>query len=422
MKLSVPYNRKKIVIDLPENNFAGMIEPNGLTAAGSPEVLIRKALENCSGSLDYNGMIDGSGSLLVIVNDGTRPTPTRQVLDVIADDLAAADAKFIIATGVHRGPTEEEYRFIFGRHYDRFADAIYVHDARKDDEMVYLGTSGQGTEMHINRKGYEADKIIAIGSVEPHYFAGYTGGRKAILPGIASYRTIEQNHSHAISLDAQTLRLEGNPVHMDMVDALKTLKDKKIFSIMTVMDKLHSIYRVTAGDILVSFDDAVAAANDIFTTSIPRKADIVISCAGYPMDVDLYQAQKAIDNGKLALNEGGILILVSACREGVGESAYIELLSSCKTPAEVVNKIKASYRLGYHKAAKMAEISTWAQIWAKTELEGKLLESIFIQPVSDLQAAVDEALRQKGADAKVWILPDGAVTVPLVESDEKQSD
>jgi len=94
MKLSVPYNRKKIVIDLPENNFAGMIEPNGLTAAGSPEVLIRKALENCSGSLDYNGMIDGSGSLLVIVNDGTRPTPTRQVLDVIADDLAAALSPF----------------------------------------------------------------------------------------------------------------------------------------------------------------------------------------------------------------------------------------------------------------------------------------------------------------------------------------
>jgi len=331
--------------------------------------MIQEALGHCSGPLSYEEVIRGSGPLLVIVNDGTRPTPTRQILDVTADDLDAAGAQFIIATGAHRAPTEEEYRFIFGEHYERFAGRIHVHDARDESQMVYLGTSNQGTEMYINRLGYEAERIIAVGSVEPHYFAGYTGGRKSILPGIASYKTIEQNHSHALSLEAQALKLEGNPVHLDMIDALKTLKGKKIFAIMTVMDKHHNVCSITAGDIITSFDDAVSAAKAVFTTRIPRKADIVITCSAYPMDVDLYQAQKALDNGKLALNPGGILILVSACREGVGDTAYIDLLSSCSTPEQVLEKIKAEYRLGYHKAAKMAEIATWASMWGKTELD-----------------------------------------------------
>jgi len=414
MNISIPYNNSNIDITIPDEHFAGFVEPQNITAQESSEKIIKTALANCSGSLSYSEIIHGPGTLLVIVNDGTRPTPTKYVLDIIADDLAEAGAEFIVATGVHRGPTEDEYKFIFGRHYERFADFVHVHDARKSDDMVYLGRSRQGTDIFINRLGYEADKVLVIGSVEPHYFAGYTGGRKAFFPGIAAFSTIEKNHSHAVSGEAQALKLEGNPVHLDMVDSLKTLGDKKIFSIMTVMDKNHDIYSVTAGNINSSFDDAVDRANEIFTSQIPEKADIVISCAKYPMDVDLYQSQKAIENGKLALKPDGILILVASCRDGVGESAYIELLSSCDTPAAVIEEIRSSYRLGYHKAAKMAEVCTWAKVWAKTELEDSLLESIFINPVSNLQDAVEEALRAKGANAKVLIFPDGAVTVPLI--------
>ena len=414
MKISIPYTRELIDINIPEKHFAGFVEPQNITAQETSEKIIQTALAHSSGSLTYRDIIDEPGSLLVIVNDGTRPTPTKFVLDVIADDLAKAGAEFIIATGAHRGPTREEYEFIFGRHYARFAGAVHVHDARKDAEMVYLGRSAQGTDMSINRLGYEADKVLVIGSVEPHYFAGYTGGRKAFLPGIASFSTIEKNHSYAISADAKTLQLEGNPVHLDMVDALKTLGNKKIFSIMTVMDKNHGIYSVTAGNINTSFDEAVDSANEVFTSQISEKVDIVISCAKYPMDVDLYQSQKAIENGKLALKPDGILILVASCRDGVGDSAYIELLSSCDTPEAVLEEMRSSYHLGYHKAAKMAEVCTWASVWAKTELDDSVLEDIFIKPVKNLQTALDEALREKGANAKVLIFPDGGVTVPLL--------
>ncbi len=414
MKVDLIYNRTASELVIPDRNFGGIIEPSNLKAEKSARQLIEDALEQSSGSLSYVDIMENPGKLLVIVNDGTRPTPTRAVLDIIADDLAAAGAEFIIATGVHRAPTDEEYRFIFGDHYQRFADSIHVHDARADEQMVYLGESGQGTPMYINRLGYEADTILAIGSVEPHYFAGYTGGRKAILPGIASYRTIEMNHRHAILPDARALKLEDNPVHKDMVDALKTLGDKRIFSIMTVMDKQHAIYAVTAGDIVTSFEAAVDDANAVFTTEIEEQADIVITCAGYPMDVDLYQSQKALDNAKLALKDGGIVILVSACRDGVGEPAYIELLSSSPTPEAVIETIASEYRLGYHKAAKMAEIGCRAAIWAKTELEDALLEKIFIRPVASVQKALDEAIAEKGRDATVLFMPDGAVTIPKI--------
>lgn len=415
MQIDLPYRKdEEITISIPDDNLIGIVEPRDVHPDGSSDELVRQALQEATGKVGFEEFLGGEGGLLVIVNDGTRPTPTRVVLDVIGDALYTAGARFIIATGVHRGPTEEEYRFIFGTAYDRLKDRILVHDARDAASMVSIGVSKQGTVMEINRHAYEASRILVIGSVEPHYFAGYTGGRKGILPGVASYRTIEQNHKHALHPGAKALALAGNPVHEDMVDALETLGDRTIFAVMTVLDKHHGIYAVTAGDILTSFDAAVDRANEVFTSRIPAKADIVISCARYPMDIDLYQSQKAIDNGKLALKEGGTLILVSSCWDGVGEEAFVEMLSSCATPEAVLERISGTYRLGYHKAGKMAEVFTWASVWAKTDLPDETLRSIFIRPVNDLQGAVDEALRQYGNHATVLVLPDGSVTVPLL--------
>ena len=355
------------------------------------------------------------GKLLVIVNDGTRPTPTRHVLKQIAPQLDAAGAEFIIATGVHRGPTREEYDFIFGDNYERFSDRIHVHDARKDDEMVHIGVSKNGTEMYLNRIGYEAEKVLVLGSVEPHYFAGYTGGRKGFLPGIAGFKTIEQNHKHALDPRAKSLALEGNPVHEDMIDALKTLEGKNIFTVMTVLDKKHHIYAVTAGDINGAFYAAIDRAEEVFVAPAGEKADIVITCARYPMDVDLYQSQKAIDNGKLALKEGGIMILVSSCRDGVGEEAFLKLLSSSDSPGAVLEKIRREYKLGYHKAGKMAEVFLWSSVWMHSDLDDEVVKSIFMKPVADLQKALDQALKLKGPDARVLLMPDGSVTVPSVK-------
>ena len=177
------------------------------------------------------------------MNDGTRPTPTCKVLDALAERMDLTKARYLVATGAHRAPTEEEYRFIFGKHYDLLRDRIHSHDARKD-KCVFLGKSKNGTEMHINEMAVNADRLIIITSVEPHYFAGYTGGRKSFLPGVASFKTIEQNHLLAMKNEAQALVLDGNPVHEDMMDALSGIKGKPIFAIQVVLDRHQDIYRV----------------------------------------------------------------------------------------------------------------------------------------------------------------------------------
>lgn len=412
MRITLPYGKDgNLQGSLPDERVAGFLEPNTVDIADETATL-RAAVDAPINAPTLAEFLGDARDVLIIVNDATRPTPTPQVLDIIAGELEGVDCRFIVATGVHRAPTEEEYLQIFGDHYARLKERIHAHDARTD-EMVFLGTSANGTEMHINKLGVQAHKIVIIGSVEPHYFAGYTGGRKSFLPGIASYKTIEMNHKLALSREARALSLDGNPVHEDMIDALRTV-DKEIFAIMTVLDKDHRIYAATAGHIHDSFTAAIDRANEVFAASIDEKVDIVVSVVKFPQDIDLYQAQKGIDNGKLALKENGILILVAKCRHGVGEESFANLLSSADSPADALSKIDGKYELGYHKAAKMAEIGLWAETWAVTDLDPALLKRIFIRPFDSLQAALDAALEAKGGDAKVLFLMDSGLTVPLV--------
>lgn len=412
MKLNIAYKRESVPVEIPDDRILKIVEPNDVPLTDEAQV-IKNGLENSVGKYTFESFLKDCKELLVIVNDGTRPTPTARVLKHIHPVLKNINVRFIIATGVHRAPTMEEYNFIFGDLYDYYKDRITSHDAR-NDEMVHLGISSNGTEMNINKLVTEYEKVMIIGSVEPHYFAGFTGGRKSFLPGVSSYKTITMNHKHALHPDAHALKLEGNPVHEDMLDALKSLRCE-VFSIQAVLDKKHKIYGLTSGDINESFFQAIDKAEEIFVAEIPEKADIVISVAGYPMDVDLYQSQKALDNGKLALKDGGILIMVASCREGLGEEAFYELLSSSDKPEDVLSKIKENYVLGYHKAGKMAEVNLWADVRAYSDLDDDLWRKIFIKPVNDLQEEITAALLEKGPDAKIIILTDGSMTVPKIK-------
>jgi nickel-dependent lactate racemase len=420
MKLRLPYGKEgHLEAAIDEARIEGIIEPNRVPIGDEGEV-IRRALEHPVGSAGVRAFLAGARDVLVIVNDPTRPTPTARVLDYLEPKLEGLEVSFIVATGAHRAPTPEEYVQIFSeRHYARYRDRIFVHDARRSEEMVYLGTSKNGTEMRVNRRGVEADRILIISSVEPHYFAGYTGGRKSFLPGIAAFDTIEQNHKLALRREASALRLEGNPVHEDMIDALSTVQ-KEIFAINTVLDRDHRIYAAVAGDIYGSLEPAVARANEVFVAEIPRKADIVISVVKFPSDIDLYQAQKGIDNAKYALKEGGILLLVAKCRMGIGDESFARLLGSASSPADALRRIEEGFVLGYHKAAKMAEIGLWAQVWAVTDLDPAFLESVFIRPFAGLQEAVDAALGEKGPDSSVLVLMDGSLTIPVVRDQARR--
>ncbi len=397
---------------IPDPNYIGTFYPNEVPC-GDPDEVIGASIDDPIGSGSLAEFLEGGEDVVFIVNDGTRPTPTSKVLDALSKRMDLRSARYLVATGTHRDMTPDEYDFVFGSHYRELKDRIICHDAR-NSECVNLGTSKNGTPMEVNKVAVEADRLVIITSVEPHYFAGYTGGRKSFLPGVASYRTVEANHRLAMSREAQSLVLEGNPVHEDMMDALAVVKDKKIFSIQMVLDRHQNIYRVASGDLNAAFERAIGWADEVFSVKVPEKADVVVSVAPYPMDVDLYQSQKALDNGKWALKEGGRIIMVSKCREGVGSDTFLKQLSTSKDPRQVLENIKSEYKLGYHKAAKMAEIATWADIWAVTDLDPSILEGANITPFPTVQAAVDRALRDNPS-ARVMVLMEGSVTIPVPE-------
>ncbi|MCD4674779.1 MAG: nickel-dependent lactate racemase [Desulfobacula sp.] len=414
MKIDVPYGKNgSMSAVISDNVKVSFLEANDVQI-NDEDKNIKTAINNPISSKSFKEFLSDAKKVLVIVNDATRPTPTQKILEFIFDDLKQTDFNFIIATGVHRGPSPEEYLQIFGAFYEQVKDKIIVHDARIEEDMVFLGQSTNGTQMYVNKAGVEADKIIIISSVEPHYFAGYTGGRKSFLPGIAGYKTIEQNHKLALVPEAKALALDGNPVHEDMIDAIKTVK-QEIFSIMTVLDKHHNVYATCCGHINDSFHAAISKANEVFAAPLKEKADIVVSVVKFPQDIDLYQAQKGIDNAKLALKKNGIMILVAKCRCGIGGEAFAELLGSSDTPKAVLETIKKEYVLGYHKAAKMAEIGLWAQMWGVTDVEPDVISKLFIKPFSDLQTAIDMALEEKGKESSVLFLMDGGLTVPMVQ-------
>jgi nickel-dependent lactate racemase len=429
MKIELPYLNKTFPLEFPGEYLLAVAEPNEFKTSGTPEAMLAEALAHPYGpdSITVNTSGQSLGEflkkgerVLIIVNDATRPTPTAVILGGLLPALEKAGLRaenltILVATGAHRAPTEEEYRQILGSFYGRLRDRCVHHDARQEGDMTNLGSTRNGTPIELNKRLFEADRIIATGSVEPHYFAGFTGGRKAFLPGIASYKTIQANHKQALSPAARSLALEGNPVHEDMMDALPLIK-APVFSVMTVLDKEQGVAAVTAGDLMASFYAAVEIARQIFCVSVPSKADIVVSAAKFPMDIDLYQSQKAIDNGALALKDGGFLILVSSCRDGIGDEAYANLLAQASSPEDAIARIQAGYKLGYHKAAKMAAVSLRATVTAITELPAERLAGMFIESAASPQAALDKALEKTKARGiakpAILILPDGCVTVP----------
>lgn len=409
MQITIPYSRDFVVVDIPERNFGEIVYPNEVDKHDQLEVL-ENALDNPVDSKPFDEFLSDAKDVLFLVNDATRPTPTAKVLSLIYDKIKDQNISFLVATGAHRAPTEEEYLEIFGDIYHEFKDRIFAHDA-KHDEMVSLGTSQNGTVMEVNKRAMNAHKIIIIGSVEPHYFAGYTGGRKSFLPGVAAYKTIEMNHKLALKSDAKALALKGNPVHEDMEDAINLVKHKEIFAIMTVLDRNEDIYAATAGDITGSFDAAIDKAHEVFVVEVKEKYDIVVAVAPYPMDIDLYQSQKALDNAKLALDHGGILILVSKCRMGTGSETFINLMAGSKNHEDALHQIDQGYKLGYHKAAKMAEMARWSKMWAVTSLSPDIIRSVFIKPFSSIKEAINAAIKEKGNE-KILFLMAASMTVP----------
>ena len=412
MRIEVPYGEGKEIVEVSSDNLGEIVFQKEVKTDDRLQIIL-DAVKNPANSAPLPKFLEGARDVLIVVNDATRPTPSWRIITAILPFLINKKIKFLVATGMHREPTDDEYAYIFGDLFPAIRHDVYSHDAKKS-ECVFLGTSKNGTPMKINKMVVDADRIIVISSVEPHYFAGYTGGRKSFLPGVSAYETIEANHKLALSIKAQSLRIRGNPVAEDMEDAMKVLKDKKIFAIMTVLDKNHRTCCAHAGALKESWEKAKETADDIFVIDMKRKYDIVVAVTAFPYDIDLYQSQKALDNAKYAVRDGGVIILVSACRKGVGPENFLNLLASASSPKEALEKIAKGYKLGYHKAAKMAEIGLKCKMMAVTRLDPEVARKAHLTPVSSIQEAIDQAIRELGPKSKVTFIMDAVITVPRV--------
>jgi nickel-dependent lactate racemase len=418
MEVRVPYGQGSVQIDCPDENLAGIIFPNDVPQRDERE-LLDQALAHPIAAGTLGAFLADSRDCLCVVNDGTRPTPTARILDHLAEEIAGRPLRFLVATGSHRAPFPAECTRIFGPWFERYHKNIFFHDAHAQAAMVPLGITSRGTPLALNRRVVEASKIVAISSVEPHYFAGYTGGRKSFFPGAASYRTMEHNHRLALGEGAASLALEGNPVHEDLVEAMDALEGKEIYSLQVVLDRAHRICAAFAGSLEGSFAAAVQKAHEVFAVEVSERVDVVVTVAPAPMDIDLYQAQKAIEHGRLALKEGGIMILVSRCPMGVGNEGFHRLLSRATNPEEVRSFIEGAYNLGDHKAAKIADLAMEAQIWGVTDLDPAIVEGAFIKPYPDLQGALSAAIKEKGPHAQVLFLMNGSMLVPIINMNDE---
>jgi nickel-dependent lactate racemase len=422
MRIDVPWSTTTTAVEVDDHRVAGVLSAN-VGKADDPEGVLRAAVATPGAA--FEAFLAGAGSpLLVVVNDATRPTPTAEVLRVLRPELetwvSAGDRKldFIVATGTHRVALPGELDQIFGAGFvAAHAPRIHSHDAKAKDELVNMGRTARGTEILVNRLLAQAASVVVINSVEPHYFAGYTGGRKSLFPGIAGYDTVWANHKLSMQPGSELLLLEGNPVHEDLMEQLAVgIAGKQVYSIQMVLDEDHHIGFAAAGDLEATWRQAIAVADKQFVLEIERPYEVVVAVAPHPMDCNFYQTNKAIQSGALALAPGGVLIVVSECPFGLGENQTLfDMLSASESPGDALARINVEeYKLGVQQAARIAAILERGEIWAVTSLRDEDVRAMFMTPFRSVQEAVDAALAKQGDHAEVLFMMEASITVPRV--------
>ncbi len=351
-------------------------------------------------------------AFLVIVNDYTRPTPTAEILSLLEEEINKKEAHFLVALGSHRLPTTDEYYKIFGRFYDAFKDRITAHQAKEVSSLKFLGKTSFGTPVKLNEQVIRFPKIITINSIEPHYFAGWTGGRKTFLPGVAGYETITANHKLSLKPLARTLNLTSNPVSQDMEEVAQMV-EHPVLSIQLIVDQKKELRDIKFGDLRKSFKEGVQEAKAVFCLPIEKRYDCVLAIIQPPYDIDFYQAQKGLENAKLGVKEGGVIILVSACHKGIGDDEFIRVLQKSKKPKEVISDIEKNFLLGAHKSAKLAELVSYCEVLTVVPIEDNIINSIFMKAMKSISEAIDYCYKKFGKSFSLLYLPDATLVTPL---------
>jgi len=292
------------------------------------------------------------------------------------------------------------------------------HDCNAQD-LVFVGKTTHGTKVLLNRIFAEADVKLLLGDVTLHYYAGYGGGRKSVMPAISSKETISHNHAMLLHANAHTGVLEGNPVHEDMTEAARLAKVDFILNVVT--NSKGEIVKAFAGDLEQAFLEATKLVDEMYRATVDRRADIVVvSPGGYPADIDLYQAYKALDNALEVVKRNGVLILVAECPEGHGNQVFYDWMTRLDELKKVEREVKRHFELGGHKAYYLLKALKNHKIILVSSLPDYYANGVFkLKTARAVNDALSEAFKNAGSQTRVWAMPQGNFTLPEVKSAEQ---
>lgn len=416
MELKFGYGNGEQIVNVPDERLIGVLTANEMEHLRIGPKAVQYALENPIGAPILRTMVCPGQKIAIVASDISRPVPSFEILPAILEEIFAAgckaeDVTVVFALGSHRKHTEAEMRQLVG---DRVFETVRCVDSDPND-CIRMGVTDAGTPVDITRTVAEADFRICTGNIEFHYFAGYSGGAKAIMPGVSTPSAIQANHRMMVEESACAGKLEGNPIRQDIEQAGAICGIDYIVNV--VLDEHKHIVYAVAGDVTKAHREGCAYLDKMYSKKISAQADVVlVSQGGAPKDANLYQVQKALDNAKHAVKKGGTIILIGACQEGLGSKTFEQWLLNAPTAESMIDRIHQQFQLGGHKAAAIAMVLQNASIDLVSEMEDDFVRRIFLTPRSSAQEALNLALKKYGANATVLAMPFGGATLPMVES------
>ncbi|MBE6981472.1 MAG: nickel-dependent lactate racemase [Ruminococcaceae bacterium] len=421
-EISFPYGKEQLTVQLPELSGILQSQLHSYTPPVSEVALVTQALENPEGSLPLWELAKGKQNIVIIASDHTRPVPSRILAPLMLAQIRKGNPEaritFLISTGCHRGTTKEELIQKFGAQIVE-TERIVIHDCDDKENLVSLGTLPSGGELVVNRLAAEADLLVAEGFIEPHFFAGFSGGRKSVLPGIAGRATVMYNHNASFIAHpkARTGSIEGNPIHEDMLWAAK--KAKLAFICNVVINSQKQVVYAVAGDV----EQAHKKGREFLNAQCRVKAipsDIVISTnGGYPMDQNAYQSVKGMTAAEATVKPGGVIVMVAKCADGHGGEHFYNTFRDQKD----LHKMMEGF---LNTPAEKTIVDQWqSQIFARvlmraavifvSDMPDSQVRDLHMLPAHSLSEALDMAkdiLKAKGVDApSVLAIPDGVSVI-----------
>jgi nickel-dependent lactate racemase len=419
-KIRLPYGNSFVEVTVPFRNLAGILERTEIPPLKDEARAIARALNRPIGSAPLRARLKRTDKVAVLVTDNTRACPDDRLLPPLLGEIGKVVPRqnilIIIALGLHvplgRAAIREKLGAGVAKNY-----RVVNHNPGR---TVRLGITSRGTLVEINREAAKADFLVSTGFIEPHFFAGYSGGRKSLAPGISSAAAISRNHSYRMLEDprARAGVLRGNPVHEDLVEQARV--GGLDFILNVLLDRQGRITAVVAGDPVLAHQKGCRLERKLATARLERLADItIVSNSGAPLDLDLYQTCKGIDTADRVTRPGGIILVASLCDRGVGPQSFFDLQAACRSPEELLIRIKSGDAEGVTWQNQiLARAMQTHPIYLFSCLPRDTVEALHLHPIASLEEGLSEALRKLGPRAKVAVIPDGPRVLASVAGDD----